>query len=140
MRLDIYSNTYDNFLADSKNKTCVLFGAGRNIEKIIQDIAQDGVKPAYIVDNDHKRWGQEIMGISIASSAQLRQENQCSVVVLNCIDDVFYVDRMLREWGVVHSYSYKLFFEHLLEKFPVLGLGFDFKNADFSQMEEDTRK
>lgn len=130
LRKDIYARYYDNTSIDrytiNKNrnimsrinylheanlfyavegKKIVLFGAGECCRRYLIKYG-DKYPPAYIIDNDERKWHMHKQGIEILSPQQLNQENIDELHVIICSRYVESMAKDLRRMGI---FDYRVF-------------------------------
>jgi len=60
----------------------ILFGAGRIARALLPKLRQQGIEPAWFVDNNPKLWGQTLDGIEIKSAASLAEAGDRIVLIM----------------------------------------------------------
>lgn len=82
----------------SVSKKIVLFGAGTYFDCYMK-LYGDCYKPAYVIDNDEKKWGTEKQGILVKSPNVLAQEHSEKVFVVVCGKNYKAMTAQLQELG-----------------------------------------
>lgn len=60
----------------------VLFGAGRIARALLPKLKQQGIRPAWFVDNNPQLWGQKLDGVEIRSADSLAQAGERLVLIM----------------------------------------------------------
>jgi FkbM family methyltransferase len=60
----------------------ILFGAGRISRALLPRVKQQGIKPAWFVDNNSALWGQKLDGIEIRSATSLSEAGDRLVLIM----------------------------------------------------------
>ena len=60
----------------------ILFGAGRISRALLPRLKQQGIKPAWFVDNNSALWGQKLDGIEIRSATSLSEAGDRLVLIM----------------------------------------------------------
>ena len=129
LRYDVYGKYYDNIIVNSyiiKNNNCIknisdlyeenlfhdvegkkiiLFGAGEYFNRYLTKYGSEH-PPAYIVDNDKKKWHTYKCGVKILSPQYLQQENASDLRVIICSS---YIDDMEKDLQRMGIYDYRVF-------------------------------
>lgn len=86
-------------------KKIVLFGSGQQAQYFLTH-EEEKYRPAYIVDNDAKKWGKMLDGIVIENPKTLLKESGENVSVI--IANIYWeeISRQLDEMGIEDYYSY----------------------------------
>ena len=130
LRKDIYGKYYDNSNVDrwiiNKNhnsrtninnlheanlfyniegKKVVLFGAGEYCHRYLTKYGGK-FPPAYIIDNDEKKWHMYKQGVEILPPQQLNQENIDELHVIICSR---YIDSMKKDLQRMGIFDYRVF-------------------------------
>jgi FlaA1/EpsC-like NDP-sugar epimerase len=112
MNKDFLNNTFESFLYCVGTKKLVLFGAGDEMARTFSMFLDcNNLRPAYIVDNDYRKWYSRIFGYKICEPAVLREESAEEVVVLITSLYPYRIKEQLEHLGVLHYYSSLLFIE-----------------------------
>ena len=112
---DFLNNTLESFLECAKSKKIILFGAGdemHNAFSLFLDCNQ--LKPAYVVDNDFRKWYSRVLGYMIREPDVLRDEIPDGSVVLITSIYPYRIKEQIERLGIVHYYSSLLFVEQRL--------------------------
>ncbi|MCI9486907.1 MAG: adenylyltransferase/cytidyltransferase family protein [Lachnospiraceae bacterium] len=102
-RMNYTSDDYYRLFVDIFNhcdtRKLILFGSGRFAEQFMSMYRED--YPVYaIVDNQEKRWGEELYGIRIQSPELLHRLSPGEFKVLVCIKNYISVMKQLEDMGV----------------------------------------
>lgn len=103
------------------NKTVVLYGAGKQGERMAAELPDRKIAVRFICDSDVKKWGQTICGIKVISPAQLKQlDSEQELVIIISAGYAATVERitemlqslMLRTKWVVTLFGLKQALKH----------------------------
>ncbi len=89
----------EDLFADRKEKKIVLFGAGRFCNRYLQEFG-DIYPPAFIVDNDRKKWHKTKGTVEILSPDVLKAMNPDGLWVIICCRSVDSISKQLRSMGI----------------------------------------
>ncbi len=109
---DFLHNTIDGFLECLKNRKLVLFGAGEEMRgALLQFRETPEFCPAYVVDNDFRRWYSRYLGYEILAPEALNGENKDDSLVLITSQYPYRIKEQIERMGMIHYYSSYLFIE-----------------------------
>ena len=94
-------------------KKYILFGAGHNGRRMLNIIGKENVK--FFVDNDIKKQGHHLCGVSIYSPIKIQSEKNAQVIICVIEEYVKQIEQQLERMGVTLYESASAF----LEKSPV---------------------
>ncbi len=77
--------------------TRYVFGAGKMGNQVVEILKRLQLKVAYIFDNDEKKWGTDILGVSIIGFEKQYLLKEGSLIYVACVDYQRIVDQMKRE-------------------------------------------
>jgi FlaA1/EpsC-like NDP-sugar epimerase len=114
---DFLNNTFENFLHCAQTKKLVLFGAGAEMCRVFSAFLEcNDLKPAYIVDNDFRKWYSRVFGYKICEPSVLREESVDELVILITSLCPYRIKEQLEHLGILHYYSSLLFIENNIGK------------------------
>lgn len=96
-----YQRLFVQIFNHTDNKRLYLFGSGNFARKFVSLYKSD-CDIAGILDNDEKRWGQELEGIEIMSPCAIMNLDPGAYKVIICIKNYVEVLRQLKEMGAVN--------------------------------------
>ena len=122
MNKDFLNNTLENFLHCCRNRKLVLFGAGNEMHRAFSVFLEcTDLRPAYIVDNDFRKWYSRILGYEVYEPSILREESLDELVVLiTSIYPYRIKDQIERMRTGITYYSSLLFVEPMLGKYQFM--------------------
>ncbi len=94
-----YQHLFADIFKDTENRQIFLFGSGAYARQMLALYGRDYSVTA-IVDNNPKRWGKDIDGLSIKSPAWLYEQPAGTYKVIICIKDYLSVVRQLEDKGI----------------------------------------
>lgn len=117
MNKDFLNNTLENFLHSTQNRKLVLFGAGDEMHRAFTVLLEPNkLCPAYIVDNDFRKWYSTILGYKVYEPIVLLEEAQEELVLLITSIYPFRIKDQIERLGVKHYFASYLFIEHVMGK------------------------
>ncbi|MBQ7479834.1 MAG: adenylyltransferase/cytidyltransferase family protein, partial [Selenomonadaceae bacterium] len=94
-----YQRLFVDIFQGMEGKRLILFGSGRYADQFLA-LYGKAHPVEFVVDNNGKRWGEAVAGLSIRSPEALGELADGSYRVLVCIKDYLSVLRQLKEMGV----------------------------------------
>ena len=95
----------ENLFHDVEGKKIILFGAGEYCNRYLTQYGSEH-SPAYIVDNDEKKWHTYKCGVEILSPQYLQKEKASDLRVIICSS---YIDDMEKDLQRMGIYDYRVF-------------------------------
>jgi len=133
-----------------RGKKLVLFGAGMiGIKTLVLNLK--GYRPEYFCDNDHNKWGKDILGIPIYSPNKLCEEDKDKLAVLITSGNITDIGIQLLSMGLsfltTQMFNVGSFFqppynakEYLLERYSVISRDMDKINMSYSVLADEHSK
>lgn len=100
-----YMLKFDKYINDINGKTIIVFGAGKMLEHYL-DHEGKNFPPEFAVDNDSKKWGTTVKGITVKGPESILTIQKDDLRVLIC--SIYYreIAKQLREMGIDNYYIY----------------------------------
>lgn len=99
-------DTWETFKAEAEGKKLILFGASSGCQHFFET-KKGEYQVAYIVDNDSKKWNQQIYGKEIMSPNVLEEENSVNTLVLIVSIYINEIVSQLESLGITNYYSWR---------------------------------
>lgn len=109
MNLDIDYKDYLTHFWDvykvHKNSTVIVFGAGEMFRHFYEHTSKK-LRPAFLVDNNPKKWGQDYCGFKICSPEEISTVPKASQHIIIC--SIYYkqIEQQLLDMGITNYYFY----------------------------------
>jgi FkbM family methyltransferase len=95
---DYYQGSYlHNFLDHAKGKECFLFGASVAGFSAPDYLKKHDITPKCYIDNDKKKWGSQVQGLTVYSPDQLKEESEPLILITS--DSVTAIRNKLKSLG-----------------------------------------
>lgn len=99
-------DTWENFKEKVEGNKLVLFGASSGCRHFFEK-KENEYQVAYIVDNDSKKWGQQIYGKEIKNPNVLKEEDSKNIIVLIVSVYIREIADQLESLGITNYYSWR---------------------------------